>query len=107
MTYMTYIKIKGLNPKLKFIDFDDFHKEQMKDPEYKKHYDDLEVEFQIINDILRKRIEKDMTQKDLAKKIGSDQATLSRLESGDYNPSIKFLKRVAKALGGQLKVTII
>lgn len=104
MTYMTY---NTNMKKMKYIKYEDFHNEQMKDPEYKKAYDALEVEFQIINDILRKRIEKDMSQKDLAKKIGSDQATISRLESGDYNPSIRFLKRVAKAVGGQLKVTII
>jgi predicted transcriptional regulator len=81
--------------------------ERLKDPKFKKAYDALEVEFQIIHDILKKRIEKDISQKQLAKKIGSDQATISRLESGNYNPSIKFLKRIAKAVGGELKVTIV
>ncbi len=66
----------------------------------------LEVEFQIINDILDKRIKKDVTQAELARKSGIDQATLSRLETGNYNPSIKFLKRVAKALDAKLTVRL-
>jgi len=92
---------------MKYINFRDYHNEQMRDPEFKKAFDSLEVEFQIIHDILRKRIEQDMSQKELAEKIGSDQATISRLEAGNFNPSIKFLKRVAEAVGGKLKVTII
>ena len=92
---------------IKYVNFRDFHNEQMKDPEFRKAYDDLEVEFQIINDLIRKRIKNDISQKELARKIGSDQATISRLETGNYNPSIKFLKKVAEAVGGKLKVTII
>lgn len=92
---------------MKYITYEDALKERMEDPIFKKAYDALEVEFQIIHDVLKKRIEHDMSQKELAKKIGSDQATISRLESGNYNPSIKFLKRVAKAVGGELRVTIV
>lgn len=104
MTYIAYnhpmIKI---NPKLKFIRYEDWSREVMKDPEVKAAYDALELEFSII----RRRIEKDMSQKQLAKKIGSDQSVISRLEAGNYNPSIKFLKRVAKALDTKLKVTLL
>ncbi len=96
-----------LNPKIKFINFEDMHRESMKDPAFRKAWDALDVEFQIIHDILRKRIEKDMSQKQLAKRIGSDQSVISRLEAGNYNPSIKFLKRVAKALDARLKVTLL
>ncbi|HEY9583719.1 MAG TPA: helix-turn-helix transcriptional regulator [Candidatus Paceibacterota bacterium] len=96
-----------MNPKLKWIDSRDALKGELKDPKFKQAYDALEVEFQIIHDVLKKRIEKDMSQEDLARKMGSDQSIISKLESGNYNPSIKFLKRIAKAVGGQLKVTII
>jgi len=90
---------------MKYIDYKELHKEWMKDPEYRREYDALEVEFEIIRAILRKRAETDMTQAELAKKMHSDQATISRLEAGTYNPSIKFLKRLAKALDVKLKVT--
>lgn len=102
MIYMTYNKNT-----MKYITYEDALSDRMKDPKFKKAYDALEVEFQIIHDVLKKRIEQDMSQKELAKRMGTDQATISRLESGNFNPSIKFLKRVAKAVGGQLKVTII
>ncbi|MDE1975429.1 MAG: helix-turn-helix transcriptional regulator [Patescibacteria group bacterium] len=75
-------------------------------PGYRKAYDALEVEYQIIDSVLRKRLELDMTQADLARKIKSDQSVISRLEAGTYNPSIKFLKRVAKALGTKLTVSL-
>ncbi len=106
MTYIIY-SYDMLNPNLKFITHEDWHRESMKSPKFRKAWDALEVEFQIINDILKKRIEKDMTQRQLAKKIGSGQATISRLEAGNYNPSIKFLKRVAEALGAKLKVSFV
>ena len=92
---------------MKYFDSEDIHREQMKDPAYRKEYNSLEVEFAIIHAIMRKRIENDMTQADLARKMRSGQATISRLESGTYNPSIKFLKRVAKALGARLQVTMV
>jgi DNA-binding XRE family transcriptional regulator len=90
----------------KYIDSEDWHKKQMRNPEYRKAYEALEVEYRIKSDVLRKRIEKDMTQADLAHKTGIDQATISRLENGNYNPSIKFLERIAKGLGAKLKVSI-
>lgn len=102
MTYISYTKLH-----MKYTTFEDNLRERMQNPKFKKAYDALEVEFQIIHDVLRKRIEQDMSQEELARKIGSGQATISRLESGNLNPSIKFLKRVAKAVGGQLKVTIM
>ncbi|MFA6295553.1 MAG: helix-turn-helix transcriptional regulator [Candidatus Paceibacterota bacterium] len=91
---------------MKFVNAEQIHKERMKDPKYKKEFDALGVEFSIMCDIMHKRIEKDMTQADLARKIGSGQATISRLEAGSLNASIGFLKRVAKALGAELKISL-
>ena len=71
-----------------------FKKQLLKDPEIQKAYDDLEPEFALIESIIKKRIEKGMTQ-----------SAISRLESGDANPSFVFLKKVAKALGSKLKVS--
>ena len=71
-----------------------FKKQLLKDPEIQKAYDDLEPEFALIESIIKKRIEKGMTQ-----------SAISRLESGDSNPSFVFLKKVAKALGSKLKVS--
>ena len=84
----------------------DYKNKLLKDPEVKKHYDELEVEFQILEDVIEKRWEKKMTQKELAEKMGTKQSAISRLGSGNYNPTVKFLKRMADALDAKLEIRI-
>lgn len=81
-------------------------KELLKDSKFKKAYDDLELEFSIIEQILRKRIEKGLTQKQLAEKVGTKQSAIARLESGNSNPSIEFLGKISKALDGKLQISL-
>ena len=88
------------------ISFSDVKKEWLKDPKFRKSYDDLEPEYSIIRAILRKRIESKMSQKDLAKKLGTKQSAISRLESGNYNPTLSFLKKLSSTLGGKLEIKI-
>ena len=92
--------------KLKLLNFDDVLKESLKDKEFKKAYDDLEPEFAIIDAIIKKRIKDNLTQGELAKRLKTKQPVISRLESGTLNPSLKFLKRVAKALDAKLYISI-
>ena len=79
----------------------------LKDPEFKAEYDRLGPEFDIIESIIRKRLEKGMSQTQLAQKMGTRQSALSRLESGNYNPSLLFLKRVAAALDSRVNISLI
>jgi len=97
-----------MNKKNKFnpVPFKDFFDEVMKDPEIKAEYDRLGPEYEIIKAIIKKRIEKNMSQKELAQKMGTKQSALSRLESGTYNPSLLFLKKVATALDAKLSISI-
>lgn len=91
----------------KYLSFEDYLKEEFrKDPLLKVEYDRLGPEYEIIESIIRKRIEKKMSQKQLAKRMGTKQSAVSRLESGNYNPSLAFLKKVSTALGGKLHVYI-
>ena len=101
MTYISY------NSSMKWIDSETWHKEQMRDPAYRKEYEALEVEFSLIKQIIRLRAKTNMSQAELGRRMHSDQATISRYESGAYNPSIKFLKRMAAALDSKLKVTFV
>lgn len=55
--------------------------------------------------IKEERLKKELTQKELADLLGSDQADISRLEKGQFNPSIKFLNRISNVLGKKLLVT--
>jgi len=79
--------------------------EFLSDPENKKAYDSLEVEFKIHDALISARIEKKLTQKQLASKLGIAQSALARFESGRTNPTLSFLQKVTSGLG--LKLTII
>jgi len=65
-----------------------------------------EAEYKIIEEIIMARKEKNLTQKELAELIGTKQSNISRLESGNYNPTIDFLNKIAVAVGKELKVSI-
>lgn len=78
--------------------------EQMKNPEFKKEWDALEPEYQIIKAMLAARNEKSITQKQLSDITGIPQADISRLENGNANPSLQTLKRLAEGMGMRLKV---
>lgn len=87
----------------KHLDFEIWVKEALKDPEFKAEYDRQQPEFAII----RARIEKGLTQEELAKKIGTKQSVISRLESGRANPSVAFLKKLANALNSHLQIKFV
>ncbi len=89
-----------------YIPLSKLKEELLSDPQAKAEYDRLEPEFAAIEAIILKRIEKKMTQKALAEKLHTKQSAISRLESGLYNPSLEFLKRVARALGYKLRFTL-
>ena len=82
-------------------------KELLADPEVKRYYDELEPEFAIIQAILDRRYKTNMSQRELARKVGTKQSAISRLESGGSNPSVKFLQRVATALGARLSISFV
>ncbi|MBI5414061.1 helix-turn-helix transcriptional regulator [Candidatus Peregrinibacteria bacterium] len=72
----------------------------------RKAYDKLAPEFEIAQAVIEKRLQKGLTQSALAQKVGTKQSAISRLESGNYNPSIHFLEKVAKALNLSLTVSL-
>lgn len=85
--------------------FRDTLKEEMENPEFKKEWDNLEVEFQIIKAMIDGRSENHLTQRELSDMTGIAQGDISKIENGNANPSIKTLDRLADALGKKLKVT--
>ena len=84
--------------------FDEYLKKQLENTEFYEEYKALEPEYEIIKQILKARSELNLTQKELAERIGIKQSNISRLESGNYNPSLDFLKKVAQGLGKELHI---
>jgi ribosome-binding protein aMBF1 (putative translation factor) len=81
--------------------------EQMKDPEFKKEWDDLDPEFELIESMIKAREKAGLTQTELAKKIGTKQPVLSRLESGGFSKAtVETLRKIANALDSRLVVKL-
>jgi len=84
-----------------------FKKKRLEDPELKKEYDKLELEYKIISQIIDLRNKKKITQKQLAELVNTKQPSIARLESGDYNPTVDFLKKIAEVLDANLEINFI
>ena len=85
--------------------FDDDLKERLKDPAFKKEWEDSEVEYQLGCKLIETRLKRNLSQRELAKKVGTSQAAISRVEAMNGNPSLDLLKRIAKALDSTLKIS--
>ncbi len=94
------------NKRAKLISAEALHRKWMKDPKYRNEYEKLESEFQIARQIIGARIKRKMSQEELAKKAGTGQAVISRLEGMNGKPSISLLERIARALNTKIRVTI-
>lgn len=92
--------------KNKIYTFRDHLRESLKDPEFKKAWKESELEYQIATQLIEARLSKKLSQRDLAKKMKTSQAVISRLESMNANPSISLLKRFAQALNVKFTVSI-
>lgn len=89
------------------VKFRDVLEEKLRDPEFRKGYEELDPEFNIISAILDSRRLMSMTQKSLSKRTGISQGDISKLEKGIGNPSIKTLKRLAEGMEMTLKIEFV
>lgn len=85
-------------------DLNNFFEKQMQNEEFRKEYNDLNPKYELIKEIIRERNEQNLTQKQFADRVGIKQSNISRLESGNYNPSMDFLQKIAQALGKELHI---
>lgn len=88
--------------------FREYQKESFKkNPKLKEEYEKLKFEFQILDLLMEQRIKYGLTQKQLAEKIGTKQSAISRLENGNYNPTVNFLQKIADALDIEIQMHIV
>ena len=83
--------------------FSDWQREQMEDPEFAEALRELEPGYQVA----RLRIERGLTQAQLAALVGTKQPSIARLERGETMPSVRFLKRVAEALDADFVIRLV
>jgi predicted transcriptional regulator len=84
------------------IRFEDWEAEQMKDPQFREAAEELEPAYQVA----RLRILRGLTQEQLADLVGTRQPSIARLESGNAEPRLSFLRRVVEALDGDMEIVI-
>ena len=89
----------------KLVSADDLHARWMKDPKYRKAYDDLEEEFRLASALIEARARAGLTQEELALRMKTRQAVIARLESGRAKPSTRTLERIAQATGHRLRIS--
>lgn len=88
-------------------EFNDFLNEQLQDPEFRKEWEDIQPEMDVIRAMMEARISQNLTQKELSERTGINQADISKLENGTRNPSLKLLKRLADGMGMTLKIEFV
>lgn len=88
-------------------EFREFLNEQLQDEEFKKEWEDIQPEMDVIRAMVEARISQNLTQKELAARTGINQADISKLENGTRNPSLKLLKRLADGMDMVLKIEFI
>ncbi len=85
------------------LSFEDWQAEQLKDPEFVAAANELEPGYQIA----RLRIQRGLTQAQLAEMVGTRQPSIARLENGNSIPSLSFLKRIADALDARIELRFV
>lgn len=98
---------KNKNKKIeKATDFQVHLERMLKDKEFKKHYDEYGRQLEIAYQVLQLRKKAKMSQLELAKKIGTTQSNIARMEGGGQNFTIATLNKIASIFNKQVKVSI-
>ena len=71
-------------------------------------YDALELEYSVVDQLLKARTHAGLTQDVVAERMGTTKSSISRLESaGKHTPSLSTLRRYAQAVGCELQVKLV
>ena len=87
--------------------FNDMLEKQLEDDEFRKEYEAIQPEMDVIRAIVDARASQNLTQEELAERTGINQADISKIENGTRNPSLNLLKRLADGMGMVLKIEFI
>ena len=87
--------------------FDDMLAKQLQNEDFRKEYEAIQPEMDVIRAIVEARTSQNLTQKELAERTGINQADISKHENGTRNPSVNLLKRLADGMGMMLKIEFV
>ena len=76
----------------------------LKKPGFREALEETKLEYQIARGLIKARIEKGLSQTDLAKRMKTTQSVISRVENARTTPTLSFLKRLAGVLNIPLRI---
>lgn len=85
--------------------FEDDLRESLKDPKFREAWRESEPEYLLAKQLIELRLKKKISQRNLAKKLKTTQAVISRIETMSANPSLSLLKRIAGALDSRIMLS--
>ena len=85
--------------------FEAYKKKMLKNPSIRKEYDALESEFALIGELLRARAQAKLSQAQVARRMGTSQSAVARMESG-HAPSLSSLRKYARAVGRKVQIKL-
>ncbi len=91
----------------KALDFQQYLKEELKDPVFRKHYEEYGKQLEIAYQILQLRKKQGFSQTQLAKKLGTSQGNIARMETGQQNFTTDTLQKIASAFQRKLKIEFV
>lgn len=91
----------------KAVDFQTYLAKQLKNPRIKRYYDEYGKQLEIAYQILKLRKRKKMSQAELAKKVGTTQSNIARMEAGQQNFTTETLQRIARAFKYDLRIEFV
>ncbi|MBQ7516556.1 MAG: helix-turn-helix transcriptional regulator [Schwartzia sp.] len=88
-------------------DLDRLLEEQMQDPEFRREWENSQLEYEITEMLIKARKSQHVSQKELAARAGLRQSNLSRIENGQCVPSLNTLQKIAHGLGKRLRLQFV
>lgn len=85
---------------------DEIIKEQLKSPSFRREWKKSELQYQLVRQLIKARLEKGVSQRQLAKKAKTTQAVISRIESMTMSPSLGVVGKLVEALGMKVKFCV-
>ena len=91
----------------KATDFQKYLKQELRDPVFRKHYEEYGKQLEIAYQILQLRKKQGLSQATLARKLGTNQSNIARMEAGQQNFTTDTLQKIASALRRKLKIEFV
>jgi len=85
----------------------DLKKRLMGNPEFRQEYEKADAEFQLVEALVSARTKANLSQAEVARRVGTTQSAIARLEGGGVTPSLSTLRRYAEATGMRLEINLV